>query len=679
MSRHFLSTILLGVFLLGLAFSTAVAQTNERGIDPRNFDTTISPCSDFYEYVNGTWLKNNPIPAAYASWGVDDEVRQRNANLLKEILESAAANTSAPKGSNLQKIGDFYAVAIDTVALDAKGTADIKKELDQIAVIASIADLQNVIMDFHNSGIGALFGAGALQDMKDNTQVIAYAVEGGLSLPDRDYYLRTDDESKALREQYVNHIAAMLALLGDTPENAKTEASAIMNIETLLAEASLTNVEKRDPANYYNIMTVKEADQKTPNFSWSLYFKNIGHPEIERFSYAQPKFFARMDSLLSSVPLADWKNYLRWNVVHGFAPYLSSPFVNENFKFYGTTLSGSKELRPRWRRVLNTINGNIGEALGQLFVERVFPPSYKARAIEMINNLKTAFKDRIMKLDWMSDSTKQRALEKLAAFGVKVGYPDKWRDYSTLEISRDSYIANIRNSQAFEVRRNWNKIGKPVDKTEWGMVPQEVNAYYSPLQNEIVFPAAILQPPYFDGDIDDAVNYGAMGATIGHEMTHGFDNHGCMFDAEGNMKNWWSESDFKEFETRSARLAEQYDNFVAIDSLHVNGKLCLGEEIGDLGGMLISYDALQMALAGKEQKKIDGFTPEQRFFLSFAQEWRTNFRPEMLKLLVNSDEHPPGKFRVLGTLANMPAFYEAFGCKAGDSMTRNDSDIVRIW
>jgi putative endopeptidase len=678
MSRHILSTILVGILLLGFAFSAA-AQSNERGLDLRNFDTTVSPCSDFYQYVNGTWLKNNPIPAAYPSWGVSDEILKRNADLLKEILESAAANTSAPKGSNLQKIGDFYAVAIDTVALDAKGTADIKKELDQIAAIASIADFQNVIMDFHINGIGALFGAGALQDMKNNTEIIAYAVEGGLSLPDRDYYLRTDDEAKILREQYVNHIAAMLALLGDTPENAKTAAAAIMNIETLLAEASLTNVEKQDPANYYNIMTVSEANQKTPNLSWSLYFKTIGHPETEKFSYAHPKFFARMDSLLTSVPLADWKNYLRWNVVHGFAPYLSSPFVNENFKFYGTTLYGSKELRPRWRRVLNTINGNIGEALGQLFVERAFPPSYKARAVEMINNLKAAFKERITKLDWMSDPTKQKALEKLAAFGVKVGYPDKWRDYSTLEISRDSYINNIRNAQAFETRRNWDKIGKPVDKTEWGMAPQEVNAYYSPLQNEIVFPAAILQPPYFDGDIDDAINYGAMGATIGHEMTHGFDKHGCQFDAEGNMKNWWAESDFKEFESRSDRLVQHYDNFIPIDSLHINGKLCIGEATADLGGMLISYDALQMALAGKDRKPIDGFTPEQRFFLSFAQEWRTNWRPEMLKLLVNTDEHPPGKFRVLGTLSNIPAFYEAFGCKAGNGMVRNESDIVRIW
>jgi putative endopeptidase len=679
MSRHILSTILMGILLLGLAFSTAVAQSNERGLDLKNFDTTVLPCTDFYQYVNGTWLKNNPIPAAYASWSVSDEILKRNADLLKEILESAAANTSAPKGSNLQKIGDFYAIAMDTVKIDAVGTADLKKELDQIAAITNVKGLQQTIMDLHKSGVGVLFGAGALQDMKNNTLMIAYAVEGGLNLPDRDYYLRTDDESKALREQYVNHIMAMLQLLGDTPENARAGAAAIMNIETSLAEVTLSSVEQRDPSNYYNIMTVKEADQKTPNFSWSLYFKEFGHPEIEQFSYAHPKFFARMDSLLTSTSIADWKNYLRWNLVHGYAPYLSSPFIHENFKFYATTLAGTKELRPRWRRVLNTINGNIGEALGQLFVERAFPPSCKARAVVMIDNLKAALKERITKLDWMSDSTKQRALEKLAAFGVKVGYPDKWRDYSTLEISRDSYINNIRNAQAFEARRNWDKIGKPVDKTEWGMVPQEVNAYYNPLQNEICFPAAILQPPYFDGDIDDAINYGAMGATIGHEMTHGFDDQGSQFDADGNLKNWWSEADLKEFAKRSDLLVKQFDNYIAVDSLHINGQLTLGENIGDLGGLLVSYDALQLALAGKDRKAIDGFTPEQRFFLSYAQEWRTNSRPEMLKLLVNSDVHPPAKFRVIGALSNIPAFFKAFNCKAGDNMVRNESDIVRIW
>lgn len=671
--------LIVGVSVWGLVGSIALAQGNQRGLDPKNFDTTVSPCTDFYQYADGTWLKNNPVPAAYASWSVDNEMRDRNETLLKQILESSSADTKAPKGSNAQKIGDFYFAAMDTVDIEKSGTAPIKGELDRIAAIKTISDLQSTIMTFHKDGISSLFDCSSEQDMKNNTAVIAYATQGGLGLPDRDYYTKTDDESKALRGKYVAHVAAMFKLLGDAPDAAATEAQAVMNIETKLAEASLTNVELRDPNAYYNIMTVKDADKATPNFSWSVYFKTFDHPEIEKFSYAHPKFFARMDSLLTQVSLADWKSYLRWHVVHEYASYMSSAFVNESFQFYGTTLAGTKELRPRWKRALGTVNRQMGEALGQLYVKQAFPPAYKARALEMIENLRAALGERIKNLSWMSDATKQMALKKLATFTPKVGYPDKWRDYSSLEIDRSSYVANVRRAQAFEVKRNWNKIGKPVDRTEWGMSPQTINAYYNPLLNEICFPAAILQPPLFDGEADDALNYGATGATIGHEMTHGFDDEGSQFDAEGNLKNWWTDADRKEFEARAQKLVEQYNGYVVVDSAHINGKLTLGENIGDLGGLLVAYDALERALAGKERKPIDGFTPEQRFFLSFAQEWRTNQRPEAQKLQVNTDPHSPAKFRCNGTVSNMPAFYKAFGCKTGDALIRNDTAMVKIW
>lgn len=669
------------VLLLGLAAtgSSVVASGNERGIDPDNFDTTVSPCQDFFQYANGTWLKNNPVPAAYSSWSVDNEIRDRNEVMLKEILESAASNTNAPRGSNLQKIGDFYAAALDSIGIEKGGITPLKYAFDRIAAIKSLADLQTAVARFHTDNVSVIFDCGADQDLKDATTIIIYATQGGLGLPDRDYYTRTDDESKALRDKYVAHVASMLTLLGDAPENARTAAGAIMGIETRLAEVSLTNVEQRDPNTYYNMVSVPEADQATPHFSWSNYFAAVGHPETQRFSYAHPKFFACMDSLLSSVSLASWKDYLRWHVVHAYAGYLSSPFVNENFDFYSKTLSGSKELRPRWKRVLSNINYMMGEALGQLYVERAFPPSYKERALELVSNLRLALGERIKSLPWMSDSTKELALKKLSTFTVKIGYPDKWRDYSALTIDRTSYLENVRRARAFEYQRQMNKIGKPVDRTEWGMPPQTINAYYSPQLNEICFPAAILQPPLFDGEMDDAVNYGATGATIGHELSHGFDDEGSQFDAEGNLKNWWSEADRKEFDARADKLVRQFDGYVAVDSLHVNGKLTLGENIGDLGGLLVAYDALEHALAGKEKKLIDGFTPEQRFFLSFAQEWRTNERPEGLKLQVNTDPHSPAKFRCNGTVSNMPAFFEAFGCKSGDAQVRSDTTLVRIW
>ncbi len=667
------------IIALALIAATAFAGGNERGLDRANLDTTVSPCVDFYQYANGNWLKNNPIPAAYSAWGIDQEMKERNDNLLKSVLETAAADTKAPKGSNQQKIGDFYATAMDTVKIEADGIKPLQPDFDRIAAIASIKDLQNAIDYFHATGDQMLFGADADQDMKNSTQVIAYCVQAGLGMPDRDYYTRTDSNSVVLRDKYVAHVANMLKLLGDKPEDAAAEAKAIMNIETKLAEASLTNVEQRDPYSWYNMVTVAAADKMTPNFSWTEYFKAVGHPEVQQFSYAHPKFFARMDTLLSTVSIADWKAYLRWHLIHQSAPYLGSAYVNENFDFYARTLRGAKELRPRWKRMLDMTSGAMGEALGEVYVAKAFPPKSKERAKEMIENLRVAFKARIQNLPWMSDATKKMAIEKLAAFTPKVGYPDKWRDYSALTIDRSSFVENGRRADEFEFKRRMNKIGKPVDRTEWGMSPQTINAYYNPLMNEIVFPAAMLQPPVFDGDMDDAVNYGAMGAIIGHEMSHGFDDMGCQYDAQGNLKNWWTDTDKKEFDARAEKLVAQFNSYIAIDTIHCNGKLTLGENIGDLGGLLIAYDALQLALKGKSRKDIDGFTPEQRFFLSWAQSWRVNMRPEMERLQTLTNEHSLAKNRTNGPLSDMPEFFKAFGCKDGSQMVRTQQDIVQIW
>ena len=668
------------VFLAGtMMTNSSMASTNDRGIDPANFDDSCKPCQDFYEYANGNWLKTNPIPAAYSSWGVWNEVYDRNAEILRNILETSAANTTAPKGSSAQKIGDFYATAMDSATIELQGASPLKPDLDRIDALKSKDDFLKLLVDYHRTGQTFLFDGDAEQDLKKSDQYLFYASQGGLGLPDRDYYTRDDEDSKKIREEYIEHISKMLMLLGEPEAQAKGDAGKIMAIETKLAEASLTNVELRDPSKSYNVISIDEADTETPNFSWKAYFAGIGLPQVKEFSYSHPKFFAEMNQLLADVPLDDWKAYLRWHVVDASANYLSSDFVNQNFDFYQKTLQGTKELRPRWKRVLGVMNWRMGELLGQLFVEKAFPPKSKERAVEMVNNLILSLKDRLTNLDWMSAETKQKALAKLATITPKIGYPDKWRDYSALDIERTSYLDNMRRCRTFSRQYNLNKIGKPVDRTEWGMPPQIVNAYYNPVMNEIVFPAAILQPPFFDGTIDDAVNYGAMGAVIGHEMLHGYDDEGSRFDAQGNMEDWWTSTDRAKFDERTAKLVDQFNNYVAVDDVHVNGKLTLGENIADLGGLTVSYYALQKALAGKPNKLIDGYTPEQRFFLSWAQVWRTNYRPEALKLQVNTDPHSPANVRVDGPLSNMQEFRDAFHCTKGDPMVRSGDLQVKIW
>ncbi len=524
-----------------------------------------------------------------------------------------------------------------------------------------------------------LFGAAVFQDLMNSEQYIMYAVQGGLGLPDRDYYTREDEESVELRAKYVAHVSTMLQLLGDAPEEAQAAAEAILALETRLAEASLTNVELRNPANYYNIQTIGGADEATPNFSWAEYFDRMGLGELETFSYAHPKFFAEMNAVMEEISIDTWKDYLRWHAIDTFAPYLSDDFVNADFAFYGTTLRGTEELRPRWKRVIDRTSESLGEALGEVYVERAFPPETKRRADEMIENLRAAVRMRIQGLEWMGDETTAKALEKLGTFVSKIGYPDEWCDYSRLEVGTESYLANVRAGNAFETRRNLDKIGQPIDRNEWGMSPQTINAYYNPVMNEIVFPAAIMQPPFFDGEMDDAVNYGAMGGVIGHEFMHGFDDQGSRFDAQGNMVNWWTDEDRARFESRTDKLVEQYNGFVAVDDLHVNGELTLGENIGDLAGITMAYYALQAALEQNDPDEIDGFTPHQRFFLSWAQAWRRNYRDEAIRLQVNTDPHSPSMFRANGPLANMPEFAAAWGCKEGDPMVRPADKRADIW
>ena len=659
--------------------SGQVLKEQTKPIDPRNMDLSVQPCDNFYLYANGTWIKNNPIPPAYSSWGSFTELAERNNEVLHSILENAANEKTASEGSNLQKIGDFYATGMDTVKIESLGWQPIAEDLKRIDAVTTIEGVQTEIARLHAEGAGGLFGFRSGQDLKNSSLVIGQLSQGGLGMPDRDYYVAEDARSKKLRDEYESHVAAMFKLVGDDQNSASRAASNVMTIETRLAKASRTRVERRDPDKNYNKMTQEQLAALAPTFEWKKFFVGAGWSDPSDVNVGQPDFFKEVNTMMSDVPVAQWKDYLRWRVISSAAPYLSSGFVNEDFRFHGEELTGAKELQPRWKRVKSVIDRLMGEALGQLYVAKVFPPQAKVRAMQMVNNLKEAMREHIKHLDWMDDVTKQAALKKLDAFGVKIGYPDKWRDYSSLHIDRTSYFGNVRRAIEFSVQYNINKIGKPVDKTEWGMTPPTVNAYYNPSRNEIVFPAGILQPPFFDFKADDAVNYGGMGAVIGHEISHGFDDQGSKFDAEGNLKSWWSPETRRKFEARTAVLVKQFDGYVAVDSLHVNGKLTLGENIGDLAGLSIAYTALENTLRNKTIEVIDGFTPEQRFFLSWAQVWRRNVRPQQLRLQVRTDPHSPSEFRTNGPLSDLQEFYDAFNCGKKGAMYIAPENRARIW
>src|ERR1051325_6859914 len=668
-------------FALLLAISlTAVFDQTRRGYDPANMDKNTAACTDFYQYANGTWLKNTEIPAAYSSWGAFNVLAENNRKTLHEILEETAKNTKAEKGSNEQKIGDFYASCLDEAKREAEGMKPLVPELARIDKIQNINDVQAQIAYMHRHGIPALFSFGSLPDLKNSAMVMGFAGQGGLSLPNRDYYTKTDEKSVKLREDFVKHVANMFQLVGDTPEQASKNAQTVLAFQTRLAQNSRTPVELRDPTTQYHMMSPAQLKELTPNFSWDAYRSGAGAPTTGDINVAHPEFFTAVNKMFAEVPVADWKTYLRWHLITAAAPSLSSKFELENFNFFGKTLEGRKEQLPRWRRCVSATDASLGEALGQVYVARAFTPESKARMRAMVANLIAAFHDRLQKLDWMSEETRKHAISKLNAFGQKIGYPDKWIDYSTLNVSRDSYLANVLRSSEFDQMRDFNKINKPVDRKEWGMTPPTVNAGYNPLNNDISFPAGILQAPFFNPDADDAINYGAIGAVIGHEITHGYDDSGANFDASGNLKNWWTESDKKNFDARAECVVNQFSAFEAEPGLHLQGKLVSGESIADLGGLYVAYDAFMKSLQGKPRPaNIDGFTPDQRFFLGWAQVWAEKDTPEVARLQAQADPHPLSRFRGNGPLSNMPKFAAAFSCKAGDAMVRDDASRCQVW
>jgi putative endopeptidase len=649
--------------------------------DVQNMDTTIKPGNDFFAYTNGKWLINNPIPADKNSKDAFDELFERNRENIREIIIDAANAKEPVEGSNKQKIGTFFKSGMDTAKIGEQGIKPLKVFFDKIGAIKSIDDVQLTGAFFQSYSINPFFYLFSNQDSKNSNNVIAQCYQAGLGLPERDYYFNNDESTKKIREKYLIHLTKMFELMKDEPAVAEKNAETVMGMETQLAKASFTNVENQDPQKTYNKFDVEGLNKLTQNIKWAAYFTQTGYPDLKEVNIYQPGFFKELGNMMKSVSVDDWKTFLRWQLINSTASLLSKDFENQNFDFYYTTLSGQEKMEPRWKLVLDATSGSLGEAIGQLYVEKYFPPVAKERMTALVMNLKTSLKQRIENLAWMGPQTKQEALAKLDNMRVKVGYPNKWRDYSALEITPDSYVMNVLNSHAFEFKYTMNKVGKPVDREEWGMTPQTVNAGYYPNKNEIVFPAGILQPPFFNLDADDAVNYGAIGMVIGHEMTHGFDNHGRQFDKDGNLRDWWTKDDSKAFEDRAAMLIDQYNHFEVLDSAFVNGKLTLGENIADLGGATISFNAYKLSLAGKETPRpIDGFADTQRFFLSYAQIWRTNMRDAELRKRVKTDEHSPAKVRINGVVYNMPEFYAAFpSVKLGDKLFRGADQRPVIW
>ncbi len=646
--------------------------------NPAFMDQSADPRVDFARYAFGNWQKTNPIPADKSRWSAFNELDQFNQTGLKGILETVAARSHEP-GSVEQKVGDFFASAMNTAAIDAAGTKPVDTDLAQVAAITNLTDLAHTLAVLHNQGVPAFFRVFVDADEKRSDMNALQASQGGLSLPSRDYYF--DDQFAKARAGFLGHVAKIFVLAGDTPEAAAAAAQTVFATEKALATNSRTPVELRDSLANYNKMPTAELAGKMPVFPFALYLseRGIGGSAASEIIVGQPKFFEGLQEQLATRPLGDWKTYLRYKVLRNAGPYLAAPFEQEVFRFYGTELQGTPAMEPRWQRASRVVDEEIGEALGQLYVAQYYPPEAKARMAELIKNITAVMHDRLKQLDWMTEPTRRKALAKFDRFYAKIGHPDKWKDYAAVFVSRDSYFGNVRAATTAEVKRRLAKLGQPVDKTEWFMSPPTVNAYFDPTANNINFPAGILQPPFFDFTLDDAVNYGGIGAVIGHEITHGFDDQGRHYDANGNLSEWWTEEDAKAFEARAQMVVAQFDKYEPLPGLHVNGKLTLGENIADLGGVSIAFEALQRSLQGKERKLIDGFTPEQRFFISWAQVWRTNMRENALRQRVATDPHSPGQIRAFGPLVNFQPFYDAFGIKEGDPMWVKPELRAKIW
>ena len=666
-------------FVLFMLLFNCEKQKEELAINLSNMDTTVNPGDNFYQYVNANWLKNNPVPEDKSYYGAFTELRDKSIEDQKKMINKLIKQKNK-EGTNAQKIADFYSLGMDTNKINELGIKPLQKEFDAIESIKTTDDLIDEIAHLHSIGISAAYNFDAEQDLKNSEMVITWLDQGGLGLPDRDYYLEDTNRSKEIRKEYVKHIVKMFQLIGLNKDIATQNSLAIMDIETSMAKASMSRLKRRNPNNLDHKMTMKELTDLTPNLNWKRYFSQIGLEKNDELNIVSPKFISEINNMISEVSIDDWKIYLQWNLINRTANYLNSAIENEDFAFYGKVLSGQDKMKPRWERVLNSTNRAMGFAVGKLYVEKYFPPESKERMLELVINLKEVLGERIQNLDWMEKRTKEKALEKLGKFNVKIGYPDKWRDYSKLAIEDDSYVKNYLRANEFEFNRQLNKIGKPVNKDEWGMYPQTVNAYYHPLLNEIVFPAAILQPPFFYKDADDAVNYGAIGVVIGHEMTHGYDDSGRKFDSNGNLNDWWTKKDAEEFDKKAQVVIEQFNNFTVLDSFHVDGELTLGENLADYGGLTISFNAFMKTFDNKEKPgKIDGFTPEQRFFLSYAKVWRNNIRDKLAQRLIKEDVHSPGKYRVNGGVANIDAWYKAFNIQPEDELYVKKENRLSIW
>jgi putative endopeptidase len=660
--------------------SVAVAQSTPATPRPpivlADLDTTVKACTDFYQYASGGWLKANPVPAAFSTWSPFQELREKNFLVIKDILESAAKAAPTTKDADTRKLGTFYASCMDSAAAETAGAKPLEAELNRINAITTRAQLNDAIAHFQMIGMSPAFSFGTEQDPKNSALVILNLNQGGLGLPNRDYYTKTDENSKKIRDAYVTHIAKTFQLLGLPEADAQTKATKVMALENALALGSRTPVQLRDPIANYNMIQVSALNDSTPSFNWGTFLTSLGIRGQTSIDVGQPEFFKALNTALSTVPVDDWKAYLTWRLASRSSAYLSSAFVNEDFSF-AQRLTGARTMQPRWRRCLTVADNYLGDALGKEYVKVAFTPAAKAQALDIIENLRSVMRDRINGAEWMSAATKQQALVKLTALNKKIGYPDVWEDYTAFNVVKGPWGTNYLNARLYSVRKDLNKLGKPVDRNEWFMTPPTVNAYFAPNLNEIAFPAGRLQPPFFHPSYDLGANYGGVGGTIGHEMSHSFDDQGRQYDAKGNLIDWWTADDAKNYTERAKVVEDQYSAYTVLDTLHVNGKLTLGENLADVVGVSVAYDALEKALAGKPKTMIDGFTPEQRFFLAYAQARRGNSRDEALRLQIATDPHSPGQFRVNGPLSNMPQFARAFGCKEGDPMVR--STMARIW